>query len=78
MLKKYWRLVLRIEIKKVGMHVHLASYYKTNSHNLSFIMVNYSLTIKNADLLTLLTVSIDYREMGSHTHKLYGAHFRIH
>lgn len=68
MLKKYWRLVLRIEIKKLGMHVHLASYYKTNSHNLSFIMVNYSLMITNADLLILLTVSIYYWEMGSHTH----------
>lgn len=48
--------------------MRLASYYKTNSHNLFFIMVNYSLTIKNANVLILLTVSIYYWEMGTHTH----------
>lgn len=49
---------------------NLASYCKANSHNWSFIMVNYSLTIKNADLLILFTVSLYqyYWEMGIHTH----------
>ena len=36
-------------------------------------MINYSLTIKNADLLILFTVSLYqyYWEMGTHTHTHY-------
>lgn len=35
----------------------LAIYYKTNSHSLFFIVVNYSLMVENAYFLILLTVS---------------------
>lgn len=65
MLKKYWLLVSPVEIRNQVSKCIWQYIYKTNSHNLFFILVNYYLIVKNVNLLILLTVPMYFWEMGS-------------